>query len=200
MLGEGGDFERPNSGSDVFPMHQNRVVGKLQRQAGSHRRQFLRLIPIDAGPFSREGDGSVHRPGVEKAEAKPPCQSAGSAAFSGAGGAVDGHYHGSIRQGIWPSWRKTKLLPCYGGGIARVQPVAPPGISKTLFSRQFGAPFGDQTARFRWVYIPLPPTRMASWGESVPRACRLRCAGKMAVEALTQRFDAAYVRGFPLKI
>ena len=78
----------------------------------------------------------------------------------------------------WRTWR----FSCMLSGRPRLGATGRRAANrrKPVFPAFWGA-FRRPSRPLRWVYIPLPPTRMASWGESVPRACRPRCAGKMAV-------------------
>ena len=148
-----------------------RSLDKLQRQAGGHRGQFLGLIPVDAGPFSRQGDGPVHRPGVEEAEAQPPGQSAGGAALSGAGGAVDGHNHGSGQarnQAVMAENEATPMLwgrGRHGATCCRGRESAEP-----CFPGILGRISATKPARFGGYTFPCPRLEWQAWGESVPRA------------------------------
>ena len=97
----------------------------------------------------------------------------------------------------------TEPPSCYRGrrrnGCNRVGRRA---IGRALISAAIcRAHFGDRAARFGRSYtFPCDPTRMEMLRGSVPRACGAGAQARRPSDALTRRFDADNVRGFPLKI
>ena len=106
------DFPAPHGIGHVLALQEDPLAGDAKIQRQGQFGQFLRAVPINAGPQAGQGHGTVHGAGVQIAAAQSPGQGPSDGALSCPGGSVDGDNHG--------------LHCARKDGLRQLAPAAPP--------------------------------------------------------------------------
>ena len=107
------DLRRANQASDVLAVEQHLARRHVDAQRGHEIGEDKLIGGVQAAAKCGEGDGAVHRAGIEEGEPKPLRKGASGAAFACAGGTVNGDNHGDWGLAIPSRLRlSVRMAPC----------------------------------------------------------------------------------------
>jgi hypothetical protein len=91
--GRGIDLRRSNQPGHVLAVEENVTGGHFESHPGNQFRQGVLVVQVELRAEGSQGDGTIHRSGIEELEAESPRQHARDGTFTRTSGAVNGDNH-----------------------------------------------------------------------------------------------------------